>query len=58
MCADAPKSFWYRKKHTIYLPLKPDFKAYVGHSNAVPMNKETQLHCKKEIEELGYLSYS
>ena len=57
-CAAAPKSFWCRKKNTISQPLKPYFKGSTGHSNAIPMNKEMQLLCKKEIEELGYLSYS
>ena len=57
-CTAAPKAFWRRKKNTISLPLKLDFKGSTGHSNAIPVNKDMQLHCKKEIEELGYLSYS
>ena len=47
VCAAAPKAFWCRKKNTISLPLKPDFKGSAGHSNVVPMNKEMHLHCKK-----------
>lgn len=47
VCAADPKAFWRRKKNTISLPLKPDFKGSAGHSNVVPMNKEMHLHCKK-----------
>ena len=47
VCAAASKAFWRRKKNTISLPLKPDFKRSSRHSNAVPMNKEMHLHCKK-----------
>ena len=47
VCAASPKAFWCRKKNTISLPLKLDFKGSTGHSNDVPMNKEMHLHCKK-----------
>ena len=41
------KSILPQEKNTISLPLKPYFKGSAGHSNAIPMNKEIHLHCKK-----------
>ena len=49
VCSDVPNTFWYRKKHIVYLPYVKDFdeKNIPTKARAIQMNAEIVEFCKK-----------